>query len=63
MVIDTFGLSHFQTVITQINHAIGASGVVSQACKSVVEEYGKIIIEMLLAKVYTIYVISFSLFF
>lgn len=38
------------TVITQINHAIGASGVISQECKSVVAEYGKTIIEMLLAK-------------
>ncbi|KAL6287340.1 hypothetical protein ACE6H2_011730 [Prunus campanulata] len=38
------------TVITQINHAIGASGVVSQECKTVVEQYGKTIIEMLLAQ-------------
>ncbi|XP_057506748.1 cyprosin-like [Actinidia eriantha] len=38
------------TVITQINHAIGASGVVSQECKSVVAEYGKTILEMLIAQ-------------
>ncbi|XAR55361.1 Phytepsin [Bertholletia excelsa] len=38
------------TVITQINHAIGASGVVSQECKAIVAEYGKTIIEMLLAE-------------
>lgn len=38
------------TVITQINHAIGASGVVSQECKTVVAQYGKTILEMLLAK-------------
>lgn len=38
-------------MITQINHAIGASGVVSQECKTVVDQYGKIILEMLLAQV------------
>ncbi|XP_038703706.1 aspartic proteinase-like [Tripterygium wilfordii] len=38
------------TIITQINHAIGASGVVSQECKAVVEQYGKTILEMLIAE-------------
>lgn len=38
------------TVITQINHAIGASGVVSQECKMVVDQYGKTILEMLLTE-------------
>ncbi|KAL3848987.1 hypothetical protein ACJIZ3_010869 [Penstemon smallii] len=38
------------TIVTQINHAIGASGVVSQECKSVVSQYGKSILEMLLAE-------------
>ncbi|KAI3457343.1 hypothetical protein Pfo_014006 [Paulownia fortunei] len=38
------------TVITLINHAIGASGVVSQECKSVVSLYGKTILEMLLSE-------------
>ncbi|XP_012087602.1 aspartic proteinase A1 isoform X2 [Jatropha curcas] len=38
------------TVITQINHAIGASGVVSQECKTMVEQYGKVILELLLAQ-------------
>lgn len=38
------------TIITQINHAIGASGVVSQECKAVVAEYGKTILEMLLVE-------------
>ncbi|KAB2044360.1 hypothetical protein ES319_D01G084300v1 [Gossypium barbadense] len=37
-------------IITQINHAIGASGVVSQECKAVVSEYGEKILDMLLAK-------------
>jgi len=36
------------TVVAQINHAIGASGVVSQECKTVVAQYGKQILEMLL---------------
>ncbi|KAK9268284.1 hypothetical protein L1049_010727 [Liquidambar formosana] len=32
-------------VITMINHAIGASGVVSQECKAVVAQYGQTIME------------------
>ena len=42
----------FQAIIAQVNHAIGASGVVSQECKAVVSQYGETIIDMLLAKVY-----------
>ncbi|KAL8145496.1 cyprosin-like [Apium graveolens] len=38
------------TVITQINHAIGASGVISQECKSVVSQYGKTILDLLLSE-------------
>ncbi|KAL0389167.1 UNVERIFIED_CONTAM: Aspartic proteinase A1 [Sesamum calycinum] len=38
------------TVVTLINHAIGATGVVSQECKSVVSVYGKTILELLLSK-------------
>ncbi|XVE87750.1 hypothetical protein DITRI_Ditri19aG0012900 [Diplodiscus trichospermus] len=38
------------TVITMINHAIGASGVVSQECKAVVQQYGQSIIDLLLAE-------------
>lgn len=34
-----------------INHAIGASGVVSQECKSVVEKYGTSIMDLLLKEV------------
>ncbi|XP_057419533.1 aspartic proteinase [Lotus japonicus] len=37
------------TVITMINHAIGASGVVSTECKAIVAEYGQTIIDLLLA--------------
>ncbi|KAG6695327.1 hypothetical protein I3842_09G093000 [Carya illinoinensis] len=39
------------TVITMINQAIGASGVVSQQCKTVVEQYGQSIIDLLVAEV------------
>lgn len=38
------------TVIAQINHAIGAAGVVSQECKAVVEHYGQIIMHMLFSE-------------
>ncbi|CAK9146872.1 unnamed protein product [Ilex paraguariensis] len=38
------------TVITMINHAIGASGVVSQQCKNVVEQYGQTIMDLLSAE-------------
>lgn len=42
----------FQAIIAQVNHAIGATGVVSQECKTLVSEYGEVIIDMLLSKVY-----------
>ncbi|XP_030453556.1 aspartic proteinase-like [Syzygium oleosum] len=38
------------TIITEVNHAIGAAGVVSEECKAVVAQYGETIIQMLLAK-------------
>lgn len=37
-------------VVAQINHAIGASGVASMECKAVVSQYGKQILELLLAE-------------
>ncbi|XP_076884300.1 cyprosin-like [Bidens hawaiensis] len=37
-------------VITQINQAIGAAGVMSQQCKTLVDQYGRTIIEMLLSE-------------
>lgn len=37
-------------VITQINQAIGAEGVMSQQCKTLVDHYGKTIIERLLTE-------------
>uniref|UniRef100_A0A2P2JHI6 Uncharacterized protein MANES_15G068900 n=2 Tax=Rhizophora mucronata TaxID=61149 RepID=A0A2P2JHI6_RHIMU len=38
------------SIITEVNHAIGATGVVSQECKAVVAEYGDTIMKMLLEK-------------
>ena len=46
-------LSFFQTIITMINQAIGASGVVSQQCKAVVSQYGETIMDLLLSEVKT----------
>ncbi|XP_010549203.1 PREDICTED: aspartic proteinase A1-like isoform X2 [Tarenaya hassleriana] len=39
------------TVITQINHAIGAEGVISAECKDVVSEYGELIWNLLVSGV------------
>uniref|UniRef100_A0A1J3CGA5 Aspartic proteinase A2 n=1 Tax=Noccaea caerulescens TaxID=107243 RepID=A0A1J3CGA5_NOCCA len=39
------------TVIAQINHAIGAKGVVSVECKQVVSQYGEMIWDLLVSKV------------
>ncbi|KAH9331461.1 hypothetical protein KI387_003569, partial [Taxus chinensis] len=38
-------------IITQINHAIGASGIVSQECKTFVSQYGDLILKLLMGKV------------
>ncbi|GAB2274909.1 AP4A phosphorylase [Dionaea muscipula] len=38
------------TIVAQINHAIGASGVISQECKTVVAQYGKTILDMLVTE-------------
>ncbi|OMO88965.1 Peptidase A1 [Corchorus olitorius] len=38
------------TIVTQINRAIGASGVISQECKTLVSQYGKVILEMLVSE-------------
>ncbi|KAF5207778.1 Aspartic proteinase protein [Thalictrum thalictroides] len=38
------------TIITEINHAIGAAGVVSQECKMVVTQYGETILDLLLTE-------------
>ncbi|KAL3820732.1 hypothetical protein ACJIZ3_006637 [Penstemon smallii] len=38
------------SVVAMINHAIGASGVVSQECKAMVEQYGQTIMDLLLSE-------------
>lgn len=38
------------TVITMINRAIGASGVVSQECKAVIQQYGRTMIALLVGE-------------
>jgi phytepsin len=40
-----------KAIITQINEKIGAAGVVSQECKSVVSQYGQQILDQLLVEV------------
>jgi len=40
-----------QAIITEINEKIGATGVVSQECKTVVSQYGQQILDLLLAEV------------
>jgi len=45
-------------VIAQINHAIGAVGLVSQDCKAVVAQYGKTILDKLINKVILLIYIS-----
>ena len=42
-----------QAIITQINEKIGAAGIVSQECKTVVSQYGEKILDQLLAEVRT----------
>lgn len=43
-----------QGIIAEINTAIGATGVVSQECKMVVQQYAEIIIELLEQQVWHI---------
>lgn len=40
-----------QTVVAQINHAIGATGVVSQECKLFVAEYGELLLKLIIVEV------------
>lgn len=40
-----------QTIVAQVNHAIGAEGIISTECKEVVREYGEMILELLVAQV------------
>lgn len=38
------------TIVTQINHEIGAAGIVNQECKAVVSQYGEMIMDLLLSE-------------
>ncbi|KAI5018084.1 hypothetical protein ZWY2020_042972 [Hordeum vulgare] len=38
------------TIVAQVNHAIGAEGIITTECKEVVIEYGEMILEMLVAQ-------------
>ncbi|ONK63041.1 uncharacterized protein A4U43_C07F10780 [Asparagus officinalis] len=38
-------------VVAQVNHAIGAEGVVSMECKEVISQYGEMILELLLQQI------------
>lgn len=40
-----------QATVTEINHAIGATGVVSEECKIIVSQYGQAILDLLSAEV------------
>lgn len=53
-------LLFLQTVVTLINEAIGATGVVSQECKAVVAQYGQTIMDLLLAEVRNHNLLSFD---
>lgn len=39
------------TVVAQINHAIGAEGIVSMECKQIVNDYGAMILELLVQQI------------
>lgn len=38
------------TIVAQVNHAIGAEGIISTECKEVVGEYGEMILELLISQ-------------
>lgn len=52
---DLLASSSFQSVVTQINHAIGAEGIVSLQCKNVVFKYGNLIWEFLISGVRSLF--------
>lgn len=49
--VNQFRLFGVQSIITMINHAIGADGIVSKECKAVVENYGQRMIDLLVMEV------------
>ncbi|OVA13515.1 Peptidase A1 [Macleaya cordata] len=48
------------SVVTEINHAIGAEGIVSMECKEVVSQYGEMIWDLLIAGV-SLFLVSLSI--
>ena len=53
-----------QTIVAEINHAIGAQGVVSTECKLIVSEYGELIWNLLVSGVrFSCFPIFFKFFF
>jgi hypothetical protein len=40
-----------QAIVAQVNHAIGAEGIISAECKEVVSQYGEMILNLLIAQV------------
>uniref|UniRef100_A0A0D9WCH7 Peptidase A1 domain-containing protein n=1 Tax=Leersia perrieri TaxID=77586 RepID=A0A0D9WCH7_9ORYZ len=39
-------------IVAQVNHAIGAEGIISTECKEVVTEYGEMILDLLIAQLF-----------
>ena len=48
---DGFLFVCLQEIISEINHAIGATGIISGECKTVVEKYSDFIIQLLMSEV------------
>ena len=53
----------FQPVVAEINHAIGAEGVLSVECKEVVSQYGELIWDLLVSGVSVKIEYAFSLWY
>lgn len=46
-----------QGIVAEINHAIGATGIVSGECKLVVQQYADLIIRLLTSEVNDIHIV------
>lgn len=58
----SFADYNLQSIVTEINHAIGAQGIVSAECKQVVTQYGDSIWDLLVTGVGCFYVLYLKLF-
>ncbi|KAM7474383.1 hypothetical protein LguiB_021626 [Lonicera macranthoides] len=47
---------YWETIVTEINHAIGAKGVVSMECKQVISQYGEMTWDLLESGIRALYV-------